>query len=117
MSESVIGGVSHESADGGEAVIVSLRGDVDLSRSPEVRRELLSRAEGKPARLVVDLSAVGYMDSSGVASLVEGLQRVRGYGGRMLLVGLNPRVRSIFEIAKLDSVFQIVDSREEALGA
>lgn len=120
MSDSdaqVVFQVSRHPAKGGETVVVSIRGDVDLVESPEVRRRLLELANGKPARLVVDLAGVGYMDSSGVASLVEALQRVRSYQGTLVLAAPTPRVRSIFEIARLDTIFQIVATREEALGA
>lgn len=96
---------------------LALSGDIDLSRSPIMRQELLQLAERGWQRLVIDLSAVSYMDSSGVATLVEALQQQRKHGGRMILCGLQQRVRSIFEIARLDMVFTIVESKEEALEA
>ena len=66
-------------------------------------------------RIVVDLSGVPYMDSSGVASLVKLLARIRKTGIELRLCGLTDRVRSIFEITRLDSVFQIYPSQQEAL--
>ena len=98
----------------GTVVLVALGGEIDLHRSPAVRNELLRLGKDRPARLVVDLSQVEYMDSSGVATLVQALQQVRRYGGQLLLVGPSDRVRSVFQIARLDSIFQIVDSRQEA---
>jgi anti-sigma B factor antagonist len=112
----VIADVTTADAPDGKAVIVALGGEIDLQHSPQVRVRLIEEAKSMPARLVVDLSGVTYMDSSGVASLVEGMQRVRAYGGQMMLVGPSDRVRSIFEIAKLDTIFSIVATREEALG-
>jgi anti-sigma B factor antagonist len=64
-------------------------------------------AADQPALLIVNLSAVQYMDSSGVATLVQALQQVKRYNGRLVLVGPNERVRSIFQIARLDSIFEI----------
>ena len=97
-----------------DGVMMALQGDVDLSRSPALRLELLNALDGKPKRLLVDLAEVSYMDSSGVATLVEALQHQRRSGGQMILCAMQPRVRSIFEIARLDSVFTIVDDTEQA---
>ncbi|MCG3181669.1 MAG: hypothetical protein BIFFINMI_04067 [Phycisphaerae bacterium] len=101
---------------GVQAVVVTLQGEVDLQHSPAVRQQLIDEAGKRPGRLVVDLSAVNYMDSSGVASLVETLQRVRGYGGELILVNPTARVRSIFEIARLDRIFRILTDLGEAMG-
>lgn len=100
----------------GPDVILSPTGDVDLSRSPALRSSLRQIQETRrPKRLVVDLSGVSYMDSSGVATLVEALQTTRKQGSKMVLCGLGPRVRSIFEIARLDTVFTIVGQVDDAL--
>jgi anti-sigma B factor antagonist len=107
--------VSSESADG--AVVLSPQGDVDLARSPALRQALRQAQTAKPSRLIVDLSGVDYMDSSGVATLVEALQIARRGSTKMVLCGLKDRVRSIFEIARLDTVFSIAGTREEAMRA
>lgn len=104
-----------EHADGG--VIVRPEGDIDLSRSPSFRRQLSAVQETRPSRLIVDLDGVPYMDSSGVATLVEAMQIARKQGARLILCGLRERVRSIFEIARLDTVFTIVDRVESAKDA
>ena len=93
---------------------VGLTGDIDLSRSPQLRQDLIQLINQAPDRLVVDMTAVPYMDSSGVATLVEALQRQRKHKGKMVLCGLQPKVRSIFEIARLDMVFTIVEDFEAA---
>lgn len=97
------------------AVILSPEGDVDLSRSPVLRNSLKQALTAKPKRLVVDLGLVDYMDSSGVATLVEALQISRKANTRMVLCGMKDRVRSIFEIARLDTVFTIAGSRDAAM--
>lgn len=98
-------------------VIVSPRSDVDLSRSPELRQALRDAQERKPGRLIVDLSEVGYMDSSGLATLVEAMRTAKTTGAPLILASMNKKVRAIFEIARLDQFFTIVDNVDAALQA
>lgn len=107
--------VSTETMDG--ATVIAPEGDIDLAHSPALRNSLRQAQSAKPARLIVDLGQVDYMDSSGVATLVEALQIARRNNTRMVLCGMKDRVRSIFEIARLDTVFTIAPSREAALTA
>lgn len=99
-----------------DAAIVQVVGDVDLNRSPALQDALLKLLDEKPSAVIIDLTGVGYMDSSGVASLVKLLSRVRQKGVSLKLAGLTDRVRNIFEITRLDSVFEIHGTCEEALG-
>ena len=71
----------------------------------------------KPKRLVVNLSGVTYLDSSGLAVLIEAMQNVEKYGGKFALAGMQETVRSIFEIARLDQVFHIFTDVDSALVA
>jgi anti-sigma B factor antagonist len=102
-------------ADDGTLVVLS--GDVDLHHSPALHAALVEVAGNRPKRLMLDLSGVPYMDSSGVGTLVEVFRRVTAYKGKMVLFGLNPRVRSVFEITKLDRFFTICQTEEEATRA
>ena len=104
-----------EERDG--AVVLTPTGDVDLHSSPAMRERLKKAAAGKPQRLVVDLSAVPYMDSSGVATLIEAMQITRRQQTTLVLCGLQDRVRSMFQIAKLETVFRIVANADDALKA
>lgn len=90
-------------------------GEIDLSRAPSLRQHISEVQSSKPARLIIDLTHVPYMDSSGVATLVEAMQVARRNGGKIILSAMQERVKSIFEIARLDMVFTIVGSTEEAL--
>jgi anti-sigma B factor antagonist len=99
----------------GRAAIVDVQGDIDLNRSADFQQSLLEVLGRRPERIVVNLSGVPYMDSSGVASLVKLLSRSRKQDVRLHLAGLTKRVRSIFEITRLDSVFEIHPTEEEAL--
>ncbi len=97
------------------ATVVRPEGEIDLGSAPELRNSLRDAQQAKPDKLVVDLTEVPYMDSSGVATLVEAMQMSRKNGGALVLCCMQDRVRSIFEIARLDMVFQIVQTRDEAL--
>lgn len=104
-------------AEGEKAVVVSLAGEIDIMRSPDLQTALQDAVGRTPkgGGVVVDLSGVTYMDSSGVATLVRGLQLSRKKGAGLVLCGLQDRVRSIFEIARLDTVFPIAGTLDEAI--
>ncbi|MBI2178815.1 MAG: STAS domain-containing protein [Candidatus Tectomicrobia bacterium] len=91
----------------GKATLVQVSGEVDMSNSPEVRDTLLGLAKKKVPAILVDLGGVTYMDSSGIATLVEGLQETLGYGGKFRLASLTPKVKQVFDLARLTDVFEI----------
>ena len=95
--------------------VLPLKGEIDLHVSPSVTASLNAMIEKKPRRLVVDLSDVTYIDSAGLAALIEAMQKVEGYSGKFLLAGLQETVRSIFEISRLDQVFRIFPDADAAL--
>ncbi len=101
----------------GDTVVLLPKGDIDLTGSPVLRQELKRVQTARPARVVVDLSGVPYMDSSGVATLVEAMQAARKNKQKLILCALTDRVRSIFEIARLEMVFTIVPTAEAAMTA
>src|SRR5207244_1008171 len=89
--------------------VLPLEGEIDLHVSPEVAASLRTLIAKKPKHLVVDLSRVSYMDSSGLAVLIEGMQKVQEYGGKFALAGPQERVQHIFEI----SLASIIAKRPE----
>jgi anti-sigma B factor antagonist len=95
--------------------VLPLKGEIDLHVSPSVTASLDGIIDKKPERLVVDLSDVTYIDSAGLAALIQAMQKVEGYGGKFRLAGLQETVRSIFEISRLDQVFQIFPDANAAL--
>ena len=99
------------------ADVLPFKGEIDLHVSPSVTASLNAVIEKKPRRLVVDLSDVTYIDSAGLAALIQGMQKVEAYGGKFLLAGLQETVRSIFEISRLDQVFQIFPDTDTAMAA
>jgi len=99
-----------------KTTIFDLQGDIDFANSPEVRQSLLHEIrESRVPRVVVNLSGVHYIDSSGVASLVEGLKASRDLGSRFILFGLSTAAREVLQLSRLLKVFEIYDSEEEAL--
>ncbi|SRR5712692_6032649 len=100
------------------ATIVDVKGDIDLYNSPEVRKVILEELkEKRTARLVVNLTQVRYIDSSGVASLVEGLKISKSLGSRFMLYGLSPAAREVLELSRLIRVFEVFESEDLALKA
>ncbi|MBA2433452.1 MAG: STAS domain-containing protein [Chthoniobacterales bacterium] len=97
--------------------VLPLEGEIDLHVSPGIAASLQEMVKAKPPQLVVDLSRVPYIDSSGLAVLIEAMQNVAAYGGKFALAGLQESVRPIFEIARLDQVFRIFPDVDAALAA
>jgi anti-anti-sigma factor len=100
----------------GDAAIIAVRGEIDLHNSPTLRTEVLSLlADGDVRKLVLNLANVPYMDSSAIAVLVEALQKLRKIGGKICLTDLQPRVRGLLEIARLDAIFVLAKDEADAL--
>lgn len=95
-------------------VIVSIEGDVDLYSSPKLRTVLLELTKAKKKSVLVDLNNVRYMDSSGVATLVEALQQIGKYKGKLKLANLRAAVKDVFELSRLDKVFDIYETIDDA---
>ncbi|VAW59767.1 hypothetical protein MNBD_GAMMA08-654 [hydrothermal vent metagenome] len=89
--------------------VISLAGDIDLNESPNVRHQILESLKIN-LNLLIDLSKVDYIDSSGVASLVEGLQTARSQKLNFALVGVSESAIQVLQLARLDTVFTIYDS-------
>jgi len=99
----------------GARSIVYVTGDIDLYTSPQLRETVLDLFQRRnQQRVVLNLSEVHYIDSSGIASLVEGLQEAKKLKARFILVGLNEAPRHVLELTRLLSVFEIAESEDEA---
>ncbi len=107
----VIRGVKHE----GRAIVLELGGEIDMKCSAKVKDKFKEIYRDRPPVLVVDMTEVKFMDSSGLATLVGVLKWCRLNGSELRLAGLTKTVRNIFDICRLESIFQIYDSRAEAL--
>lgn len=98
-----------------DAVTVSVQGDMDMSSSTKVHDVLTPLFKDSNKTIIMDLSGVSYMDSSGIATLVEGLQWSHSSQNKFRLASLTPGVKNVFEIAHLLTVFEVFDTKEEAL--
>ena len=92
-------------------------GAIDLHVSPEIRASLRTLIDRKPKRLVVDLSNVPYVDSSGLAVLIGAMQSLEHEGGIFMLAGAQEAVRLILESARLDQYFLLFPTVDAALSA
>ena len=101
-----------------QATILDVSGNIDMLNSPEVRKTLLRVIREKSAtRVVLNLTAVAYIDSSGVASLVEGLKASRDQGLRLVLFGLNDSAREVLKISRLLRLFEIYENEQQAIAS
>lgn len=100
-----------------DATIIEITGDVDLYSSPMVRKTILKFISKKSPFILVNLAGVSYMDSSGVATLVEGLQMINEYKGMFGIFNVQGAVKDVFELSRLDKVFNIYNNETEALTA
>lgn len=94
--------------------IIAFAGEVDLETSPDARAVLLEAVE-LGHHVIVDMGGVTYIDSSGVASLVEALQAARGQETQFRVAGVNPAALRVFKMARLDEVFELYDTVEAGL--
>ena len=102
-------------ADG--LAIIEVVGDADLYSAPELRDRLTEVLDGGARRVVVDLSETTFVDSMTLGVLLGGMKRLGTAGGRLELVVSRPDIRRIFEITMLDRVFELHETREQALEA
>jgi anti-anti-sigma factor len=99
------------------ATIVDVTGDITLYNTPEVRKMLLNLLKVKQVkRVIVNLEKVKYIDSAGVASLVEGLKVSREMNSEFALFGLSRMTREVLELTRLLKVFEVYETEAEALG-
>jgi len=94
--------------------VIKLEGEVDLSSSPHLREEIQRQLKKEPSFLVIELSRVEYMDSSGVATLVEALKKLGRFGGKLRLVNPTEAVSQVLHFVHLDKVFEIFPTVQEA---
>jgi anti-sigma B factor antagonist len=99
-----------------QAIILDVEGNVDLKHSPMMRKALLDNLKKSP-RVIVNLEKVPYIDSSGIASLVEGLKASQDFKKRLQLAGLSPMARKVLELTNLTRLFEIYENADQALKA
>lgn len=101
----------------GSVPILELSGRFDAYVAPRVAEWLEGPTTTAPARVVVNLSGVPFMDSTALGALVRGMKRSRQHAGDMYICGLQRPVRVVFELTQLDKVFKVFETEEEAVRA
>jgi anti-sigma B factor antagonist len=97
--------------------VLSVKGEIDVYTAPRLREKLVELVSEGHRKVVVDLEAVDFLDSTGLGVLVGGLKRLRSHGGDLMLVSTQARILKVFEITGLTAVFRISSSVEEATGS
>lgn len=102
-------------SDAGGVVLVEVSGELIVGNREEFKQTVMERVEAGDRKFVVDFRESSYIDSSGLGALVSLSRKIREAGGEFRLAGLNEDLRTLFELTKLDTLFQISESRELAL--
>jgi anti-anti-sigma factor len=102
-----------ENGSAGTWTVIRVAGELDLHTSPQLRDHVLASMGEPPVRVALDLSAVGFMDSSSLGILVTCLKRVRERDGRLMLVGVSGSPMKVFTLTGLDRVFDFVPSIDD----
>lgn len=95
--------------------VVDVEGQLIVGNRQELKQKVLEELEGGARKFVVDFQQTGYIDSSGLGVLVSLSKKIREKGGELRLSGLNEDLRTLFELTKLDTLFRITNTKEEAL--
>ena len=95
-------------------LVLTISGEVDLNHSPALRIFLRDKAKAKTPQLLLDFTSVAYIDSSGLATLIEYYQSARAFSGKFALCSLSSRVRSSFDLMRLSEVFSIFADQASA---
>lgn len=101
----------------GDHTVLEVGGEVDVYTAPRLRERLVELVEQGARHVVVDLSRVEFLDSTGLGVLVGALKRLRAAGGTLGLVCAHERLLKIFRITALDRVFALYDTVEAATAA
>jgi anti-sigma B factor antagonist len=96
-------------------VVIGVDGQLIVGNRHELKQRVLDAVEAGERKVVIDFSNTGYIDSSGLGALVSISKKLRDAGGELRLAGLNDDLRTLFELTKLDTLFTIADSTEQAL--
>lgn len=87
--------------------VCNVIGEIDINTAPQIKKTLDKLIGAKKQNIVINLKDVSYVDSSGLATLVEVLKGMRAYGGKLKLTNLSTKIKNLFEITKLEKLFDI----------
>lgn len=98
-----------------DLTVCHVEGEININSSPDIKKAFDRLIAKKTPKIVVNFSKVTYVDSSGLATLVEILKNMRAYGGKLRLTNLSAKIKSLFEITKLEKLFDIVAGEADAI--
>ena len=101
----------------GGVVVIEVDGQLIVGNRQELKQRVLDGLEAGDRKFLIDFTRTGYIDSSGLGVLVSLSKKIRDEGGDLRLAGLNEDLKTLFELTKLDTLFAITDSAQEALSA
>ena len=99
----------------GDVTVVEVEGQLIVGNRQELKQKVLEELERGDRHFLVDFARTGYIDSSGLGVLVSLSKKIREHGGELRLANLNDDLKTLFELTKLDTLFQIAETRERAL--
>jgi anti-sigma B factor antagonist len=99
----------------GDVVVVEVEGQLIVGNRQELKQKVLDELEKGDHKFLIDFKQTGYIDSSGLGVLVSLSKKIREQGGELRLADLNDDLKTLFELTKLDTLFQIADTRERAI--
>ncbi|HSU96035.1 MAG TPA: STAS domain-containing protein [Gemmatimonadaceae bacterium] len=99
----------------GDVVVVDVEGQLIVGNRQELKQKVLDELEKGDRKFLIDFAQTGYIDSSGLGVLVSLSKKIREHGGELRLANLNDDLQTLFELTKLDTLFQIAETRERAL--
>jgi anti-sigma B factor antagonist len=109
--------MSFEVKNEGGVTVIDVEGQLIVGNRQELKHKVIEELENGARKFLIDFSRTGYIDSSGLGVLVSLSKKIREQGGELRLANLNEDLRTLFELTKLDTLFQIADSRKEALSS
>ena len=98
-----------------DVTVIDVEGQLIVGNRQELKQKVLEELEGGSRKFLIDFTNTGYIDSSGLGVLVSLSKKIREQGGELRLANLNEDLRTLFELTKLDTLFKIADSRQEAM--
>ncbi|NIP79646.1 MAG: anti-sigma factor antagonist [Gemmatimonadetes bacterium] len=100
-----------------DVTVLDVEGQLIVGNRQELKQKVLEELEDGERKFLIDFERTGYIDSSGLGVLVSLSKKIREQGGELRLANLNEDLRTLFELTKLDTLFQIANSRDEALAS
>ena len=101
--------------DKNNVTVCYVTGEIDINSAPQIKKMFDKVISAKKSNVLVNFKGVSYIDSSGLATLVELLKNIRAYGGKLKLSDLSAKIKSLFEMTRLEKLFDIFNSEEEAV--